>query len=53
MSPLGIDINLDKYLAEKVLKTYPINVYPSGVKAPVGTFSQQNRLTNSGNYGFD
>ena len=48
MSPIGLDINLNRELALKVFKEINKKVYPVGVDNPVGTINQRDRLTYYG-----
>jgi multidrug resistance efflux pump len=48
MSPMGLDIPINRILAGKILKTDPIKVYPSGANKPIGTFTQKNQISNTG-----
>ena len=48
MSPMGLDIPINRILAGKMLKTDPIKVYPPGANKPVGTFNQKNRISEKG-----
>ena len=48
MSPIGIDIKLNKLLAYKIYNKYPIRVYPLNSDKPVGALNELDRLTGSG-----